>query len=1135
VRLLEKLGIRGTVLALVVVAVAIGLTVAGLVLAQVIRLAGLEREAARLDNALPRVRTIGRLVVGLETGQRGFVATGDPSFLEPYTAARHELPRLVGETRAFLAGDPASLAQLTRIEALIAQRIEERGLSRTQASTMDQLRASLSELDHACSIALVDRRREVDVAIRRLAVTIPVATALGCLLVLVIGAWTAHALRRCLEAVAEQGERMAEGEVEMTAAFRAQNEVGRLRRAFGLLASSLKAQAAETATARRRVALLAQASQRLGASLDVELTLNEIAGLAVPSLGDGCIVDLVDDDGGIRRVAIAHADTATRHLAVEMLEHAPDPAGPHPVAVAIRTGRPQMGTVRCGSPTDAFFATAAHLDLVRRIGTRAFMVVPLVARGRTVGAVSFVYVASGRCYEPSDLGLAEELARRAAVAIDNARLYAASQRAEARAGFLAEATNRVNASLDLDTTLENVAWLAVPELADCCVIDLLAVEGQEARTTVAHVDPEKADLVREMRRRYPIDGDGPSAPAQAISTRQPQIRVDITDAALEATATDATHLEMLRAFGPRSGVCVPLEARGRVLGTLTLASTRPTRRFGRADVALAEQIARKAALAVDNALLYREARLARSETRQQAEFTSALTSSLGEGVLALDLEGRISFANRAATETLGWAAGELVGQRIDATAHPPHDGPNGPCVLFEGLEIGRITRHDDDLFVVRSGQTIPVSLTASPVFGQGRVTGAVVVFRDVSRRVALEQRLRESHKMEAVGQLAGGIAHDFNNILTAILGYSELLGKSAGADRRLAHGLDEIRTSAQRAAGLTRQLLAFGRRQRLAPTVLDLEDALTRLAPALGRVVGEQVRVEVRHAPDLDRVKVDPGLLDEALARLAMNARDAMPQGGRLIVETDNAVLDSAYAARHADARPGAYVRITVRDTGSGMDANTLAHAFEPFYTTKEVGKGSGLGLAMVHGFVTQSGGHVAADSTPGAGSAFRIYLPRADEPAMPPAATAGIVRPRRSARETILLVDDEEALRRVARVVLEEHGYKVLVANDGQQALSAAAAHRGSIALLLTDVVMPGMNGRELAERLAAARPGIGVLYMSGYSADMLDERGGLEAGSALLEKPFTPDGLLRKVAEALGATARARIGLTGDGRATT
>ncbi len=1143
-RLFQTLGIQKTVLALTGAAVAIGIAVASLVVVQAARIGGLEEEKARLDDLLPRVRTIAKLVVDLETGQRGFVVTGDQKFLEPYTAAAHDLPRLIGETRAALAGDAVGLAQLAHVEALAGEWITAAGepaiaarrrtpgpaldaalaqMLRAQADThtMDRLRTALAELDQSQRLATAVLRRDMDVAIERLLVTIPVGTGLGCLVVLLAGAWVAQGLHHRVETVAEQGERMAEGEIEMPEGLGEPNEVGRLLRAFATLGLRLKAQTLEGAAAQRRAAFLAEATHRLGATLDVEPTLNQVAQLAVPTLADWCTVDLLEEDGAIRRVAVAHADASKGRIAAALVQHPPDAGSLHPAAVAMRTRQSQMGGVRPEAIPAVYGPSPERLALVREMAPRSYVAVPLVARGRTLGALGLVYADSGRCYEPADLALAEELARRAAVAIDNARLFAASQHAEVRAAFLAEATGRVATSLDLDVTLESIGTLAVPDLADGCVIDLLPVDGQPARTTVAHVDAARAERVRETRRRYPVDPQDSSTLAEAIATRQPQLKVEITGAVLEGLDRDAAHLELLRAGGARSCVTAPLEARGRVLGTLTLISTRPERRFGRADVALAEQIARKAALAVDNALLYREAIVARSEARRQVEFTSAITSSLGEGVFALDPQGRITVLNQAAAEVLGWRESDLIGQRAEASFHPAHTTNGAPCVLLEGLEAGRTTRHEDDVFVGRTGQAVPVSMTASPILAQGRPAGAVIVFRDVSLRKALESRLREAHKMEAVGQLAGGIAHDFNNILTAILGYSELLGKRAGADDRLARGIEEIRKAAERAAGLTRQLLAFGRKQRLAPAVVDLEATLARLAPTLARVVGERVEVGVRHAPGAGRVKVDPNLLDEALTRLAMNARDAMPDGGRFTIETDDADLDGAYASRHVDVAPGAYVRITVGDTGLGMDTTTAAHAFEPFYTTKEVGRGSGLGLAMVHGFVRQSGGHIELTSAPGKGTTIRIFLPRADEPARTPG------QPRQAGaaampRATVLLVDDEDALRSIARLVLEEGGYRVLEASDGEQALEAAAAHAGEISLLLTDVVMPGMNGREIAERLAEARPGIGVLYMSGYSKDVLDDSGGLGPGSAFLEKPFKPDALLRKVAVTLEAAAR-------------
>ena len=380
-----------------------------------------------------------------------------------------------------------------------------------------------------------------------------------------------------------------------------------------------------------------------------------------------------------------------------------------------------------------------------------------------------------------------------------------------------------------------------------------------------------------------------------------------------------------------------------------------------------------------------------------------------------------------------------------------------------------------------------------------------------------EEQLRQSQKLEAVGQLAGGIAHDFNNLLTVIRGYSDLMLVSLDrADPQRVH-LEAIKDAADRAASLTRQLLAFSRKQVLQPKVLDLNALVTNVNQMLQRMIGEDIDLAIVLRSDLGHVKADPGQLEQVIMNLVVNARDAMPQGGQLTIETANVELDEAYARRHAAVQPGPYVMLTVSDTGHGMDAKTQARIFEPFFTTKGPGQGTGLGLSTVYGIVKQSGGSVWVYSEPGHGTTFRIYLQRVQEQVEAPQAPSPGASPHET--ETVLLAEDDKTVRTLVRMVLQEHGYTVLAAPHGVEALRISEAHQGVIHLLVTDVVMPGMNGRELAQRLALARPDMKVLYVSGYTDDVIIRHGVLEAGIAFLQKPFTPDVLARKVRDVLDA----------------
>ena len=390
-------------------------------------------------------------------------------------------------------------------------------------------------------------------------------------------------------------------------------------------------------------------------------------------------------------------------------------------------------------------------------------------------------------------------------------------------------------------------------------------------------------------------------------------------------------------------------------------------------------------------------------------------------------------------------------------------------------------------------------------------------------RQRLEQQLQQSQKLEAVGRLAGGLAHDFNNVLTAILGSVELLLLDTPPDAPTREELDIIRDASARAQDLIRQLLAFSARQVLQPRVLDLNRLVGDVNKMLRRLIGEDVELVSALAPDRGAVRADAGQIEQALVNLAINARDAMPSGGRLTIETANAEIPEAAGRPHGEVPPGRYVTLRVTDTGHGMDAETQAHIFEPFFTTKPHGKGTGLGLATVYGIARQSGGHVTVDSAPGKGSTFRIYLPRVDEPleaaGVPPAVVAPV-----EGTETVLLAEDEQLVRSLARKVLEQAGYTVLVAAGGPEALQVAALYDGPIHLLLTDVVMPEMSGRELMHRLTLVRPSLRVLYMTGYSDEAVARHGLLDPGTGFMQKPFTPEALARKVREVLdGDQARA------------
>ena len=421
----------------------------------------------------------------------------------------------------------------------------------------------------------------------------------------------------------------------------------------------------------------------------------------------------------------------------------------------------------------------------------------------------------------------------------------------------------------------------------------------------------------------------------------------------------------------------------------------------------------------------------------------------------------------------------------------------------------------------KDGTSFWNELAISPVLDlHGHVTHFVGVQTDVTERRSLAAQFLQSQKMEAVGQLAGGVAHDFNNLLSVILSYAELVAEELPAGAPMRADVLEIRTAALRATDLTRQLLAFSRRQVLEPKVLDLHVSVLGMEKLLRRLLGEDITLNLLPSVDLWRVRADPGQVEQIVMNLAVNARDAMPRGGDLTIETANVELDASYARSHHEVTPGAYVMIAVTDTGCGMDQATQARMFEPFFTTKDKDKGTGLGLATVFGIVKQSGGTIWVYSEPGRGTTFKIYFPRvfgvAEAVPIEPVAELG------RATETILLVEDDDQVREIALNILRRCGYVVLVASNGGEALMICETHGARIDLLLTDVVLPRMSGRQIAARLAPMRPEMKILFMSGYTGDAVRQHGILETGVAFLGKPFTPGTLTRKVRDVLRGTTR-------------
>jgi PAS domain S-box-containing protein len=495
----------------------------------------------------------------------------------------------------------------------------------------------------------------------------------------------------------------------------------------------------------------------------------------------------------------------------------------------------------------------------------------------------------------------------------------------------------------------------------------------------------------------------------------------------------------------------------------------------------------------------------------------ALLESASQAIVAVDRAGQIVLANHRADEIFGYSREELLGQRIEMLlpesrrGHHVHERDeyfSRPRIRPMGTGVDLAARRKD-------GTEFPVEVSLSYVETDGGMF-AIAFVSDISQRKHLEEQLLHAQKMEAVGRLAGGVAHDFNNMLTVISGYNRMILDELSPMDPLRGYAEEVLKAADRAGALTNQLLAFSRRQIMRPRVINVNTVLRQTEKMLRRLIGEDVELVMRLDAGAGNMKADPGHVEQAVVNLAVNARDAMPLGGRLTIETANVYLDENYARTHMGVSPGEFVMIAVSDTGHGMDAETRRRIFEPFFTTKEKGKGTGLGLATVYGMIKQTGGDIWVYSEPGSGSTFKLYFPRVAEPPSD-SAEGDDGLSHRSGSETILVVEDETAVRELTVCILQQLGYVILTASSGAEALEIDQTHEGTIHLLLTDVVMPGMSGRQLANQLLERRPDTKVLFLSGYTENTVVHHGVLDAGVNFLPKPFSRETLAKKLREVL------------------
>jgi PAS domain S-box-containing protein len=825
---------------------------------------------------------------------------------------------------------------------------------------------------------------------------------------------------------------------------------------------------------------------------------------------------------GGRSAVVYRLDADSANLFAMAVAHEPDAptAGWRPVreigsgAVGLAMHERRTITspdVLADARTDIPAALRAHMQ---DGADRAILAVPLLTQDRLIGALA-VRTVTGTVFDARAVQLAEALADQAAITLEHARLFAEEERRRREAEVLADLAQTIGAAPELATVLRRVTE-AAQELcrSDGAVIGLRIPES-DAVLLRYWTAQWYTDLTRV--RVEPGKGLG----GLALEAGRPAR----TDDYLRDARVSRDYAGQIAALGITAKMVVPILIDDHVEGLLYV-DNRTARAFTDRDESVLVRLAAHAAIAIRNAQILEAEQLARGtaerlvralrESQERFQFVARATN---DAVWDWDLVSDALWWNEGVSTLFGYPP-EQIGPDIAwwyETIHPD-DRERVKTDINAAVERGAESWSAEYRYRRADGSYAHVFDRGYVLHdGDGRPTRMIGAMMDITQRRELEEELRQAQKMEAVGRLAGGVAHDFNNLLTIITGRAHLVLGRLKADDPVRRSIEVIQKTADRAAGLTRQLLAFSRKQVLQRKVLDLNALVAEVSTMLRRLIGEDVNLLVTAGPSAGRVNADPAQLEQALMNLAVNARDAMPSGGTLGLETDLVRLGAAPPDRPDALPPGPYAVLRVMDTGTGMDAATQARIFEPFFTTKEPGKGTGLGLSMVHGIVRQHGGAIHVRSVMGGGTTFEIYLPQvetaaetggADEPSAPLPETG---------KETILLVEDEGDVRALAREVLERQGYTVVEASDGLQAVGVYEKEGARVDLILTDVVMPRMSGREMVDRVRASRPDMRVLYMSGYTGDAIVRHGVLDASMLLLGKPFTPGALIAKVREVL------------------
>jgi PAS domain S-box-containing protein len=700
-----------------------------------------------------------------------------------------------------------------------------------------------------------------------------------------------------------------------------------------------------------------------------------------------------------------------------------------------------------------------------------------------------------------------------------------AQESRRRLQFLADATAILGSSLDYETTVAQIARLAVPHMADWCAVDMLEPDGSMRQLALAHVNPVKIERVRELRRQYPPDPKVPHGAPEVLRTGQPELIEEISENLLRELARSEEHLRLIRELGFGSYMCVPVIARGRALGVITFVSAESGRKYGAADLEIAQHLARRTGLAIDNARLYEAAHRAREAAEESLEASRRSEQHfrrlVESGIIGIVLgEGdTITEANTVFLDMLGYSRDELAAGRLRWPDLTPSGHARADAHAAEEASARSAFSPYEKELTHRNGTRVPVLIGGAILEGPPYQRWVAFVL-DLTERKHLERRLKESQKLESIGLLAGGIAHDFNNLLTGIMGNASLALDGLPADDPRRPVIENVVRASEKAAHLTRQLLAYSGKGRFVIQTINLSELVSEISALLRTSIPKKVELRLDIREDLPPIEGDSSQIQQLIMNMVLNGAEAIGETiGTVLVTTGVQEVDEEYirkAALHEGIVPGSYVYLEVHDTGCGMDEQTRARIFDPFFTTKFTGRG--LGLAAAIGIVRGHNGDIKVYSSPGRGSTFKVLLPRAagGYEQTPPTQVQEL-----RGSGTIMVVDDEEIVRQTARIALERYGYKVLTAENGMEAIEAFRPRAEEISAVLLDMTMPVMSGEETLEKLVAIRPGVRVIVSSGYNEVEAVRRFTGTGAAAFIQKPYTSAQLAERMKAVLEGKA--------------